>query len=97
MHVLAGALGSVDRRDHTDPLFPGFDNLGGQAQRIDTGVVFFDVGPEGPGENTGEFVERAVIQRGSPLVEVADQDVTNRCAADAIPVDQIGGRPRALA
>lgn len=56
------------------------------------GVVLLDVGPERGDQNTREVDQRVVIQRRAAFIEVADENVADRAAADVVVLDQFRGR-----
>lgn len=55
------------------------------------GVVAFEVGPKGAGEDPRQLAQRRAVQTGSSFVEVADQHCPDRPARDRVAVDEIGG------
>jgi hypothetical protein len=91
--VLARPHRAVGGRDDPHALFPCPGDLIGQVKGADTRVVPLDVCPEGARQLAGEAGQGLVVQRGAALVEVADEHVADRAAADAVVVDQFRGRP----
>ncbi|ORT46741.1 hypothetical protein KBI5_23535, partial [Frankia sp. KB5] len=79
----------------TQPFLPGIRDLAWQIEGVDAGVMAFEVGPERPGETADEHAEGAVVERGTPLVEVADQQLADLPVGDAVAVHEFGGALRA--
>ena len=79
------------------PPLPRVGDLGGQLQAVDAGVVGLQVGPEQLAEPVGELLQRGEIQGGLAFFEVVDQQVADRPAGQAVPVDHLfgGGLPAA--
>lgn len=78
------------------PLLPAVDHFLGQAEGVDARVVGLDVGPEHARQLAGQSGEGAVVDAGSALFEVADQQVAHGCALKVVEVDQFGGGPLAV-
>jgi hypothetical protein len=79
--------------DVADPLLPVAGHLGGQVQRVDAGMVAFQVGPEIQGQRAHEVAEGAVVQGGATFLAVADNDIsdrvqTSRCRSTSSAVER---------
>ncbi len=68
---------------------PRLGDLGRQSQRVDAGMVDLQVAPEQPAQVAGDGTQRDVVELGSPLGEVLDQQVPDGPALDAVPVDDL--------
>lgn len=75
----------------SEVLLPSPDDVGWQVERLQVGVMVFDVGPEVPDEQAGKVLERVVVQAGTTLVEVAHQHHANSAVAQPVPVDNLAG------
>ncbi len=84
---LAGPLLAVPAGAVLEPLLPRGGGVGGQVQAADAGVVGLDVSPEQSGEHRDQVEEALVVHAGAAFVEVADQGVADRRAADLVAVD----------
>ena len=72
-------------------LLPPADDVGGQVQTADAGMVPFDVGPEAVAQQVGQRFQAVVVQRGLPLFEVVDQQVPHRAAGQVVTIDHLLG------
>jgi hypothetical protein len=74
---LHGLSGRDLLRPGLQPLLPGGGDLGGQPERVDAGVVVFDVGPELAAELVDERLQTDVVQGGLALLQILHQQVTD--------------------
>jgi hypothetical protein len=86
---LADSSVSLDHGSNSLP--PGFGDVLGQVQRVDAGMVRFQVRPE-RGEDTGVCGEGAVVQRRAPLVHVAHDHVADWLAEQVVAIDDLTRR-----
>jgi hypothetical protein len=73
-----------------DAFLPGSGDLGVQAQRVDAGVVAFQVGPEQFAQPEGQVADRGVVHRRATLRDVGDDQVPDRLALQVVTVDALG-------
>lgn len=97
MNVLTRPHCAVGGHDDPHSLLPSLGDVVWQVECVDAGVVLLDIGPERADQNTREVDQRVVIQRRAAFIEVADENVADRAAADVVVVDQVRGRPRRAA
>ncbi len=74
-------------------MFPAVDDLVGQTEGVDAGVVCLDVRPEHSGQFAYQASEGAVVDPGAAFFEVADEQVADLRGLDVVGVDQLGGGP----
>ena len=88
---LRGRTAPAGGRDDLHAFLPRLGDLLGQVQGVDARVVPLDVGPEGARQLAGEAGQGLVVQRGAAFIEVADEHITDRAAADVVVADQLRG------
>ncbi|MFE1929822.1 hypothetical protein ACFW95_05500 [Streptomyces sp. NPDC059474] len=74
-------------------LLPAVDDVVGDPEGVNAGVVGFDVRPEDAGQFAYQSTEGAVVDAGPAFFEVAHQHVADLSGLDVVGVDQFGGRP----
>jgi hypothetical protein len=90
--VGAGCAGGLGQ----DPLFPGGGDLGREVERVDPGMVDFQVAPEQAAQSEGQGAQRGVVERWLALQQIGGEQVTDRIAGDGVPVQELGGAQLAL-
>ena len=88
-----GLLAAAGSADGPGPqaLLPCGGDGGCQVQGADAGVVGFEVLPEARDQGRGQLEEGVVVDAGLALAQVVHEQVPDRPAGDAVPVDELLG------
>jgi hypothetical protein len=88
-----GLLAAAGSADGPGPqaLLPRGGDGGRQVQGADAGVVGFEVLPEARDQGRGQLDEGVVVDAGLALAQVVREQVPDRPAGDAVPVDELLG------
>ena len=80
---------AVGVADPGQAFLPGSRDLRRQMERVDAGMMDFQVPPEQPAQVAGDRPERGVVEVGSPLGEVLRHQVPHGSAFDAVLADDL--------
>src|SRR6266508_43213 len=74
-----------------EPFLPGHGHLRIQVERVDAGVVAFQVTPEQSAQGVGHVDRGGVVKVGGSLAEIVDEQPSDGRGLDAVLVDQFRG------